>query len=633
MQLSARRMLSIAAAALFSVSAFAAGADAERIRERLKSPPPHPRLFATAADFVRVRDEASTNLLVRAGVERLLFEAEQMRRWRPSLESREGKRMTAVSQRTLSRILALAFAFRLTGETGYLSRAVEEAEIACGYKSWNPSYFLDTAEMTLAVSIAYDWLYDELSQSKRDVLRRGIVRKGLCESPGRLRTGAWTAASNSWAQVCHAGVLAGAAAVVEDEPDVAAAVFCRAVDALSRAMGAYAPDGGFPENPSVYWPYATSFNLLALDVLERMCGTDFGLSSLPGFRASADFKDSVTGPTGLMFNYGDNGVMTNPRYVLKRTPDVSAWWLARRFNRPDTLVLHELPLYRAHCADRTPLDNAPRRSFQRLLPLALFCVQPPPIGNADPKTPLCRFIDGPVPITVQRTGWGASDWFVGMKGGSPSAPYGHMDGGSFVLDAKGCRWASDLGGEDYYRLESAECDLWNMRQQSDRWRIFRLGTEGHGVLSINGEPQKVDGTARVASFSAEFPSKAVMDLTSLYPLATRVVRTGTMQARGGYVLEDRVEGVEKDANVRWQMITSAKVKSIDGNRLELVQQDADGEEQTLALTVSGEKIAWMASPLDDKPGVDESHNLGMTRVSFTKSADDAGVVSFSINFE
>ena len=124
-----------------------------------------------------------------------------------------------------------------------------------------------------------------------------------------------------------------------------------------------------------------------------------------------------------------------------------------------------------------------------------------------------------------------------------------------------------------------------------------------------------------------------MDLTSLYPLATRVVRTGTMQARGGYVLEDRVEGVEKDANVRWQMITSAKVKSIDGNRLELVQQDADGEEQTLALTVSGEKIAWMASPLDDKPGVDESHNLGMTRVSFTKSADDAGVVSFSINFE
>lgn len=628
----ARRMLSIAAVALCSASAFAA-ADAARIRERLKSPPPHPRLFATADDFARVRAAASTNSLVRAGVERLLFEAEQMRRWRPSLETREGKRMSAVSQRTLSRILTLAFAFRLTGETGYLSRAVEEAETACGYKNWNPSYFLDTAEMTLAVSIAYDWLYDELSQSKRDVLHRGIVRKGLCESPGRLRTGAWTAASNSWAQVCHAGMLAGAAVVAEDEPEVAADVFCRAVDSLSRAMSAYAPDGGFPENPGVYWPYATSFNLLAIDVLERMCGTDFGLASLPGFRASADFKDSMTGPTGLMFNYGDTGIMTDPRYTLRRTPDVSVWMLARRFNRPDTLVLHELPLYRAYCAGRTPLDNAPRRSFQRLLPLALFCVQPKPAGSADPNTPLCRFIDGQVPITVQRTGWGSSDWFVGMKGGSPSALYGHMDGGSFVLDAKGCRWASDLGGEDYYRLESAERDIWDMRQQSDRWRIFRLGAEGHGVLSINGEPQRVDGAARVASFSAGFPSKVVMDLTTLYPSATRVVRTGTLQAGGGYVLEDRVEGVEKDADVRWQMITPAKVKSIDGNRLELVQADADGEDRTLVLTVSDEKAAWRAAPLDDKPGVDESRNLGMTRVSFTQRADDAGAVSFSVRFE
>jgi len=633
MPLSARRLLSIAAAALFSASAFAAEADAARIRERLGSPPPHPRLFATAADFARVRAEASTNSLVRAGVERLLFEAEQMRRWRPSLETREGKRMSAVAQRTLSRILALAFAFRVTGETGYLSRAVEEAETACGYRNWNPSYFLDTAELTLAVSIAYDWLYDELSPSKRAELRRGIVRKGLCESPGRLRAGAWTAASNSWAQVCHAGMLAGAAVVAEDEPEVAAAVFCRAVDALSRAMSAYAPDGGFPENPGVYWPYATSFNLLALDVLERMCGTDFGLSSSPGFRAGVDFKDSVTGPTGLMFNYGDNGVMTDPRHVLRRTPDVSAWWLARRFNRPDALVLHELPLYRAHCADRTPLDNAPRRSFQRLLPLALLRLQAPPVGVSVPDTPLCRFIDGPVPITVQRTGWGSSDWFVGMKGGSPSAPYGHMDGGSFVLDAKGCRWAYDLGGEDYYRLESAERDLWDMRQQSDRWRIFRLGSEGHGVLSINGESQRVDGAARVASFSAEFPSKATMDLTSLYPLAKRVTRTGTLKAGGGYVLEDRVDGVDGDANVRWQMITSAKVKSIDGNRLELVQRDADGEEQTLALTVSDEKIAWRASSLDEKPGVDESRNLGMTRVSFTKHADDAGVIEFSVSFE
>jgi len=57
-----------------------------------------------------------------------------------------------------------------------------------------------------------------------------------------------------------------------------------------------------------------------------------------------------------------------------------------------------------------------------------------------------------------------------------------MDIGSFVLDSDGVRWATDLGSEITYGIELRKMDLWNWKQNSDRWKIFRLNSLGiiHG---------------------------------------------------------------------------------------------------------------------------------------------------------
>ena len=118
-----------------------------------------------------------------------------------------------------------------------------------------------------------------------------------------------------------------------------------------------------------------------------------------------------------------------------------------------------------------------------------------------PKAPLNWSSQGPVPITIQRSSWdNARAIFVGLKAGSPSANHGHMDGGSFVLDADGVRWAYDLGAENYHRIESRKMDLWNMSQSSDRWTIFRLGSLSHNTLAIDGALQQAKGSAKVVSF-------------------------------------------------------------------------------------------------------------------------------------
>ena len=51
----------------------------------------------------------------------------------------------------------------MTSEKKYLNRAVKEMLAVSAFSDWNPSHFLDVAEMTMAVSIGYDWLYDGLS--------------------------------------------------------------------------------------------------------------------------------------------------------------------------------------------------------------------------------------------------------------------------------------------------------------------------------------------------------------------------------------------------------------------------------------------------------------------------------------
>ena len=206
-----------------------------------------------------------------------------MRRFQVPMYALEGRRLLAVSQRTLARIVALSMAYRLTGDARYATRAIDEAETVCGFKDWNPQHFLDTAEMTLAVAVAYDWLYDEMSPKARETLRRGILRKGLCDRDGKVRSGGWVKAANNWGQVCHAGMLAGAIAVMEDAPDVATEIVQRATANLPRSMAAFAPSGGFPEGPGFYWGYAMSFNVLAIDLLERNYDTDFGLAGLPGY--------------------------------------------------------------------------------------------------------------------------------------------------------------------------------------------------------------------------------------------------------------------------------------------------------------------------------------------------------------
>ena len=532
----------------------------------------------------------------------------------PSARIKEGKRLLGVSRTALYRISTLAMAYRLYGNKAHLDRAVAELRAVCAFEDWNPSHFLDVGEMSLAVAVGYDWLYNDLDAATRKEIAAGLRRCGL--EAGLLKLW-WIRASNNWGQVCHAGILSAALALAEENPAEAARFVQRAVDNLPLSMKALAPNGCYPEGPG-YWSYGMHFNVIAIALLEGTLGSDFGLASQPGFRAAGSYPDIVTGPSGMPFNYADGGMGV-------RGTHPALWWFAKRFKSPDVLYYRELDCFKAYAARR---DKRLLVRGHRLFPFALFWIETPPASDAPSRLPLVWDGQGPVPVTVQRSSWNDDEaLFVGLKGGSPSGPHGHMDGGSFVMDTKGVRWAVDLGAEGYYGIEKRGMNLWNGAQDSDRWKIYRLSTWGHNVLMLDGCQQNVKGSAKFVRVRAEPPSEVALDLSSLYTNATEVLRGGRMAADGrSYVLNDIVRGFRPGGEVRWSMITCAKAQ-VDGAALVLRQ---DG--QTMRLVQTGRDAgAWNVAPAKG-PNEWDSPNRGCSQITFTVKANEAGEARLGVTF-
>ncbi len=574
----------------------------------------HPLLFADASAFKALREQTATTDLGKQALGRILFEADQILTVKPSAREMEGRRLLGISRRTLHRVSTLAMAYRLSDKPAYLERCAAEMRAVAGFTDWNPSHFLDVAEMTLAMAVGYDWLYNDLDPATRKTVGDAILEKGLRTS---LKTTGWVKASNNWGQVCHAGMLAGALALMDQQEPLAVEIAHRAITNLPRSMHAFEPKGCYPEGPG-YWSYGTDFNVLAIALLEGVLKSDYGLTRLPGFTATAEYPDLVTGPSGMTFNYADGG--------MGRGTDCASWWFAKRFNRPDILAYFEKAAFAEHCADRAPLAGEQRAN--RLFAFTLFWLQPLPDGLA-PKAPLTWSSGGEVPITIQRTSWdNAKALFVGLKAGSPSAPHGHMDAGSFVLDADGVRWAYDLGMENYNRIESRKMDLWNSKQTSDRWRIFRLSSHSHNTLEIDGQNQLAKGKATVISFREGPESEAVLDLSPVYTNASQVTRTGTLLPSGEYALTDTLKGLKPGARVRWAMMTKATPDAQRSGNLLL----REAGKQLRLSALHDPATTWQTCDVAKPQNEWDSPNKGVVRVSFEAVAPASGELTLSVLF-
>src|SRR5688572_17065728 len=277
----------------------------------------HPRLVFTNEQLAANLEAAKSDPL-RAELHRYLVRlAESQWKQKPIAHIVIGPRLLDQSRHTISQVLTNAMAFRLTGDTRFANFARDVMLRAAAFPDWNPSHFLDTAEMACALALGYDWLFDQLTSEERRTIKTALLEKALRYAPEAYGPGRrppflhFVADHHNWNQVCNGGLLLAALALADEEPDLARLVIGGVRKSLPLAMAPYEPDGAYPEGP-VYWGYGTRYNVYLLAALESALGTDFGLGSSPAFDRTALYRVHIASAPGQSFNYADGRSRLGP---------------------------------------------------------------------------------------------------------------------------------------------------------------------------------------------------------------------------------------------------------------------------------------------------------------------------------
>lgn len=489
--------------------------------------PGHPRLILTDAELARIRKDVASDPVAKRYAEQLQARGTAILKERPIEHVLIGPRLLDKSRRLVDRIYTLGLLYRLDGNAVWKERALKELEAAAAFQDWNPSHFLDVAEMTHGFAVGYDWFYNDLTPEQRRWIRTALVEKGLKPAEEANQSKAWwTTSVYNWNNVCNGGILSGALAVADEEPNPAGHLIVESIRNLPRAIASFGPDGGWAEGPG-YWGYAMRYTVVALASLQTALGQDYGLGDIAGMDQAGLFRVYGVGPTGMFFNFADAGERSGD--------EPSLYWLARRYHQPALAAAAR--------------DAAQRRSSAQDL---LF--QEANGTDADLKRlPLDRYFHG-ADVVFYRSAWAdPMALYAGWKGGDNKANHSNLDLGSFVLDAEGERWAIELGGDEY-----------NLPGYfgNKRWTYYRLRTEGQNTLTLDDQNQDPKAAAPIKAFATAAGSGyAIADLTAGYAGAgaTKAWRgMAIVDERRRILLQDELE-TRTPVKIVWAMHTRAEI--------------------------------------------------------------------------
>lgn len=537
----------------------------------------HPRLLVAPDDFAALqRRIADTPRLAEwyADVQRQAEEA--LKKPANTYRIPDGKRLLGTSRSVLDRVYQWALVYRLENDRRYLDRVWKELQAAAEFEDWNPSHFLDTGEMTHAFAIGYDWLYHDWSEEQKRTIREAIIRHGLTPGlksyRGTERYGWFTRTVSNWNQVCNGGMTAGALAIADEEPEMAAEIVHSALKSIPLAMREYAPDGAYHEGPG-YWGYGTSYNVLMIALLESALGRDFGLTRFEGFDNTVRFPMQMTGPTGRVFNFADASAGRPGRTS-------TMLWLANRFKHADVVRFTE--------------------SFVRPRALDLLWYDPQSRSGGSATPDAATYWRGVEAVSL-RTAWNDpnASW-IAFKGDTPGVNHGQADLGTFVLEMLGERWAVDLGADNYNLPGYFD-------RRTRRWHFYRNRAEGHNTLVINpddGPDQAIDGKAKVIHFDPNAATPAAfMDLMPAYAKHANCIHRAIALLDGTLpAIQDEI-ALKKPSDVWWFMHTPANVTINSKGRQATL---ALGQERIVAHLVDPDDAKFTvmdAAPLRDSPRV------------------------------
>lgn len=511
----------------------------------------HPRLLFTKAEESAVKQLIKTAPLAGELAKYLKTQADSITET-PQLPYEMDKygALLWTSRAYVYRLGTLSLAYRIYGDRKYLDAANKTLLWVCNFPDWHPAHYLDDAEMTTAVAIAYDWLYDALPQSTKELVKKCIYERAITivlreyEQGG---PGSWAKRETNWNVVCNTGMALGALAVAEDYPQETDVILENAAKYMPNCLKLFAPDGVCYEGPA-YWGYTNRYLAMYLKAVTDNGGDKGGIAQLPGISRTALYQIRTLTPSGHPFYFGNAGIghesFGGPAYFLYgkmfRQPEVSAWnrnEVAKTLHGAgmfDQVFFLSLPWFDNALSDGTGAVPALEVYHNKINDIVVF--------NGD------RSKKGSI--------------YLVAKGGLPSQAHQQMDCGTFIVESDGVLWTEDLGADDY--------DLpgfWDGKPGGQRWKYFRNNNFSHNVINIDHGLQYADGHAFVCEEhpGAKQPS-VKLNLCEVYKeKAQSAYRKFTLVNDHTMEVQDEVRLVNPQSVVSWVAGTKADVK-VNGNK-------------------------------------------------------------------
>jgi len=564
----------------------------------------HPRLIMTQSDFENLKTYVKTVPFMRSAYEGVKASADEILKepvypWTIS----DGKRLDRIAA---GRILPLALTYKITGNKKYFDRLWAEMECISLYPDWNPAHDIDVGDYGRPMALAYDWIYNDLTDEQRRIVRNGLLRCGLHSMMVHVRTTntGFAKAPDNHCTVTGSG-LGMIALAIADEPKyeaLANEVVNQLVKIVPKYLSTFGPEGVCIEGPS-YWAYGHESYALYQAACYSALGTDYGIHEIEGLSRTGQWLIDTNSASGISFNFGD----------ADEKPIVSSalLWFSRLYNQPG------LAAYRI-----AKSDVASGGSYDMLFYRA-------GMGEATQSTasPLDAIYSGSMPTGSIRSTW-ANDYgnSILFKGGSGSViPHADLDAGTFVLDSMGERWIKDLGS-DNYELPGM---FGGNGDDSGRWRWYRKRAEGHNTLVVNPAytPGRVSDQNAVGKNpitklkSFDSAAYAIVDMTNAYTPALTGVKRGyaLVNGRNTFIIQDEITN-STPADIYSFYHTGA-----------LVELSAD--KKSAVLSQNGKKLkATVASPANAKFEIMKAETL-ISEYAGGGQNENAGIQKLAIKLE
>lgn len=516
------------------------------------------------------------------------------------------------------RIKTWAYAYRMTNDTKWLDRTWTELKVAAGNdtshpwnaqavdssvsanQTWNPAHFLDTAELTAAFAIGYDWLYDAWTEEQRTAIMWSILNLGLLQGVNQYSSsiGWWRTGNGNWNCVCNSGLLLGALAVWDEDPTGYADSLISQILPNMKAncmQGAY-DDGTWSETAN-YWYFGSNAQARALSSLITATGSDQDLSAAnPNWPQTGYFHMYVGGMAGL-FYYGDNG-------PNKFSTNANGMFLWGKLNKIAQYALYQRD--RADAAD----------------PLSMFWYDTGVTGGYWNGLALDKFFNNTLGSWASmRSSWtDFTGTYIGIKSSNATGhqTHGDLDAGDFVIDALGTRWAGEYGSGNYLSKEYFTSES----QDALRWGYYRKATQGQNTLVINNENQAaschpintMESTGAAQSASLDYVPATTdvayfkTDMSSCYNQTDNAVVRGIrfLNGRRQVLVQDEIQSSSSITSVEWRVQTNGTVTLSDDKKTatltisKLTDPNAWGGAESLVASLDKEQkmIVTILSPTD-----------------------------------